>query len=144
MEARAGKPTTLVKQHEIQSGKRLRRVKVALDELDRRTEELAEFDGWLKVTVNLEHPLPGLKDRIRRHLPNVLAIELSLPDQAEETQQGVDLEKISMSEAYAQFYEETRGQAPSEVLKKAFDTLYEASGEDSSTTDIDMFTVETA
>ena len=135
VEARAGKPTTLVKQHEIQSGKRLRRVKVALDELDRRTEELAEFGGWLKVTVNLEHPLPGLKDRIRRHLPNVLAIELSLPDQAEETQQGVDLEKISMSEAYAQFYEETRGQAPSKELKKAFDDLFEASSDSEATAD---------
>ena len=129
VEAQAGKPTTLVKQHEIQAGRRLRRVKVALDELDRRTAELAEFDGWLKVTVALDHPLPGLKDRVRRHLPNVLAIELSLPDQEDETRQGVDLEKISMSQAYAQFYEETRGQDLPNALKTAFDDLYEGSGE---------------
>ena len=129
VEAQAGRPTTLVKQHEIQAGRRLRRVKVALDELDRRTTELAEFDGWLKVTVALDHPLPGLKDRVRRHLPNVLAIELSLPDQKEETHQGVDLEKISMSQAYAQFYEETRGQDLPDALKTAFDDLYEGSGE---------------
>ena len=127
VEAKAGKPTTLVKQHEIQAGKRLRRVKVALDELDRRTAELAEFDGWLKVSVALEQPLPGLKDRIRRHLPNALAIDLDLPGQQEKVRQGVDLEKISMSEAYAQFYEETRGQGLPDALKTAFNTLYEAS-----------------
>lgn len=129
VEAQVGRPTTLVKAHEIQAGKRLRRVKVTLDELDRRTAELAEFDGWLKVTVNLEHPLPGLKDRIRKSLPNVLVVDPRLPDQEREMQQGVDLEKVSMSEAYAQFYEETRGQAPSNDLKRAFDNLYASDGE---------------
>ncbi len=126
IEAKAGKPSELVSEHVIKAGKRLKRVKLDLDGLERRNSELAEFDGWLKLTLKLDQPLPGLKDRIKSALPNVLAVELELPSQEQLVRQGVDLHQTSLLEAYEQFYEHERGQELPADLQQAFKDLFEA------------------
>lgn len=129
VEANPGRPTELVKEYQIRAGNQLKRVRLDLAGLERRTSELERFDGWLKLTIKLDKPLPGLKDRIRQTLKNVLAIELELPGQQEETQRGVDLEQVSMVEAYALYYQEQKGQEVSQALKQAFKELFETHSE---------------
>jgi len=124
VEARAGRPTELLTRHAIRAGRRLKRVKLDLGGLERRTNELAEWEGWLKLSLELERPLPGLKDRIKANLPNVLAVELILPEQADLEAGGVDHEAVSLLDAYAQFYREARGQELPEGLRRAFRDLH--------------------
>ena len=124
VEARAGRPTELVKRHEIKAGKKLRRVKLGREGLDGRLFELEAFEGWLKIVLELSQPEPGLKDRVKAALPHALTVELKLPEAELPRLGGVDLEKVELAEAYAQFYRETRaGELPGE-LREAFSTLY--------------------
>lgn len=126
VEAKAGEPTRLVKEHHIQAGRRLKNVRLDLDALERRTGELADWGGWLKLRLALERPLPGLKDRIKATLPNVLAVELELPGEAAEEMGGVDHEALGLGESYAQFYHEQRGQPLPDELRRAFGELYDS------------------
>lgn len=125
LEARAGEPTRLLGAHEIRAGRRLKNVRLDLDGLERRSGELADWDGWLKLRLTLERPLPGLKDRIKASLKNVLAVELELPGETEEETGGVDHEALGLTEAYAQFYDEGRGQPLPDDLRRAFSELYD-------------------
>lgn len=130
LEARAGRPTELLKRHEIISGKRLKHVTLGVEALERRTRELAEWEGWLKVTLELEHPEPGLKDRIKANLPNILAVEVKLPERERDEVRGVDIERIELVDAYAQFYRDTRGEELPQPLRDAFVELYSGLLED--------------
>lgn len=124
VEAKAGRPTELLKQHEISAGKRLKSARLELDELERRSHDLADFDGWLKLSLKLERPQPGLKDRLKADFPNVLVVEQLLPEQEREEQRGVDHQTTSLIDAYAQFYESQRGQELPADLREAFVELY--------------------
>ena len=126
--ARAGKPTELIKEHRITSGKRLQNVRIDGDnngELDKKLLDLQAFQGWIKLTVSLSKPRPGLKDRIRAALPNVLAVDFVFPEQQRPQGESVDVDKLNLLESYERFYQETRGQDPDDDLKTAFQTLLE-------------------
>jgi exonuclease SbcD len=123
LEAKAGKPTQIVKEHAIRAGKRLKRVSVARDELDRRLSGL-EWDGWLKLSIKLERPDPGLKDRLKRDYPNILVIEQLLPERERPEGRGVDQRSLSLVDAYAQFYDDERAGALPDDLRDAFGRLY--------------------
>ena len=123
VEARAGKPTEIVKEHVIQSGKRLKRVGLAREDLDRKLSEL-EFDGWLKLSIKLERPDPGLKDRLKRDYPNLLVVEQLLPEREGAEKRGVDGRTLSLVDAYAQFYTDERAAALPDDLRGAFNALY--------------------
>ena len=120
-----GQPTELLEEVSIRSGRRLRRVRLGLEELERRTPELAAFDGWLKLAIDLDTPRPGVKERIRSALPNVLTVELNLPEAEERDERGVDLEHVTLSEAYGQYYLREKGQDLPKQLGEAFRELYE-------------------
>ena len=123
VEARAGKPTELLKAVSLQSGKRLKRLNMELDDLDRRAHEF-DFDGYLKLALKLERPRPGLKDRIRADFPNVLSIDIELPE-VETSEEEVDLEGMDLLTAYARYYEEKRGQSVPDDVQDAFRDLLE-------------------
>lgn len=131
VEAQAGKPTRTLLAHEIRAGKRLKQLRIDCesDDLDSRLLSLSDFDGWLKLKLKLKTPRPGLKDRVKAVLPNVLAVEFEFPDQPEGEVEGVDTEKMELVEAYAQFYRDGRGQELPEALRQAFRELMEASSE---------------
>lgn len=123
LEAKAGKPTKVLKEHALQAGKRLKRVSLAREDLDRKLSEL-EWDGWLKLSLRLERPDPGLKDRLMRDYPNLLVVEQMLPEREGAVQRGVDQHKLSLVDAYAQYYDDARASVLPADLREAFDKLY--------------------
>ncbi len=124
VEAQASKPTKLIKQHEIQAGKILKQVKIKGDELESKLDDLKSFDGWLKLSLSLDEPIAGLKDKIMRNLQNVLDIEIKLPERTIEITKDdePDPSEIELSEAYAQFYQEEKGR---EIPKRLLTTFRE-------------------
>jgi exonuclease SbcD len=124
VEASAGKPTRLLKAHRIAAGRRLKRVKLNREELEERMHELSATDGWLKLTINLPRPEPGLKERLKATLPNLLIVEQLLPAHGEDSR-GVDHQTTDLAEAYAQFYTQERGGELPEELRAAFLELYQ-------------------
>ena len=124
LEAKAGKPTQVLKEHALQAGKRLKRVSVSRDELDRKLSEL-EWDGWLKLSLKLERPDPGLKDRLKRDYPNLLVVEQLLPERERLAERPTDQRNLNLLDAYAQFYDDERATALPEDLRRAFRELFE-------------------
>jgi DNA repair protein SbcD/Mre11 len=134
VEAQPGRRARL---HEVglQSGKTLKNVRVDVDTLERRLEEYRAFDGWLKVTVKLDHALPGLKDRVLKVLPNVLAVEVELSDGAVAFE-GAKPEApvLEPLEAFKRFYQEARQKdAPEELLRAFAELEAEVNGEERET-----------
>lgn len=123
LEARAGRPTEIFKEHAIRSGKRLKRVSLAREDLDRKLSEL-EFGGWLKLSIKLERPDPGLKDRLKRDYPNLLVVEQLLPEREGATKRGLPGRSLSLTESYAQFYDDERAAPLPDDLRGAFNRLY--------------------
>ncbi len=124
VEAKAGRATETLRAVKLTAGKRLCRLSLDLDGLERKLDEIEGFEGWLKITLKLEEPKPGLKDRIKRNHPNVLIVETELPDHEGEVAPGADLEKMSLLDAYAQYALEKRGLPLSDELRSAFDDLF--------------------
>ena len=109
----------------LSSGKQLKNIKVDMDGLERRLEEYRGFAGWLKVTVKLEHPLPGLKDRVLKILPNALAVEVELSDGVAQTQNAPpDAATLEPIEAFKRFYQESRQKDAPDAILKAFEELH--------------------
>jgi exonuclease SbcD len=73
IEAEPGRPAT-VEVVPLRSGRRLRRVKGSLAELERRAAELG--DDFLRVEVDAA-PSPGLADKVREILPNAVDVTLA-------------------------------------------------------------------
>jgi exonuclease SbcD len=125
IEAGAGRPSEVLETVPLESGRRLRRVRLDERELERRTPELADFDGWLKLAVELDAPRPGLKDRIRGALPNVLAVEQILPELEEEADADLDPKGVSLIEAFSRYYRQEKGLEMDRALEAAFADLHE-------------------
>ncbi len=59
---------------ELTAGRRLRDVRGTLDELLSRTESFG--DDYLRAFLQVEKPVPGLADEVRKRLPNAIQIRL--------------------------------------------------------------------
>jgi DNA repair protein SbcD/Mre11 len=127
VDAQAGQPTTL-REVPLKGGKRLKRVSVDYQDLERKHFDLLEFPGFLKLVVKLDQPRPGLKERIKQSLPNVLAVELELPESESELS-VVDVAHMNLFEAYGQYYKHERAQDTPEHLQAAFKELLELQDE---------------
>ncbi|WP_027481963.1 exonuclease SbcCD subunit D [Deinococcus pimensis] len=119
----------------LSSGRPLRVVRADLDDLDRKLAAASDFGGLLKVVVEVPGgaPMPGLKDRVLRALPNTLAIETEKVGEAvaASTERREGLTPLQLFERY---YAERRGVAevPS-ALRAAFeeaDRLVREEGQD--------------
>jgi DNA repair protein SbcD/Mre11 len=118
----------------LSSGKTLYNLRSDLDGLERRLEDLRGVEGHVKLTVQLEQPLPGLKDRILNGVktwwnPNQLfALEVEIKNV--EVQEALEVKtEQSPLEAYRNFYVERRGQELPVALEQAFVELLEANAE---------------
>lgn len=121
VEARAGQPTQ-VKDIALKAGKRLKRLSLAYQDLERKHFDLLEFPGYLKLHITLDQPRPGLKDRIKQSLPNVLAVELELPE-VEAVATTQDTSQMNLLEAYHDYYKNERRQDMPPHLQEAFKEL---------------------
>jgi DNA repair protein SbcD/Mre11 len=127
IEAEAGRPTQ-VKEIKLKGGKRLKRVSLEYQDLERKHFDLVEFPGYLKLHVKLDQPRPGLKDRIKQSLPNVLAVELEMPE-VETTTTPQDTTQMNLLEAYFEYYKNERGQDMPQHLQDAFKELLDMQDE---------------
>jgi DNA repair protein SbcD/Mre11 len=123
VDAQAGK-TNDIKEIALTGGRRLKRHNFHYDELERRTPDLQDFGGYIKLALKLDKPRPGLKERIKQAIPNVLAVEFELATE-ELPSDSVDLEKMTLLEAYAQFYQNQKSQVLPDDLRDAFKELYD-------------------
>lgn len=124
LDVKAGEPATLrrIITAEDLGARRLTHVKLRGDELG-QAQEAIDSGAWVKLTLTLDAPRPGLKERLMASHPNVIAVELLLPDQVES--EGAELERIDLSGSYASYLAEQRPEADSKALTDAFDRLTE-------------------
>ncbi|UCH26652.1 MAG: exonuclease subunit SbcD [Trueperaceae bacterium] len=126
LEVRPGRPTEVVAEVPLRTGQQLRRVVIREDELERRGSQLVDYAGLLKLVVEMDVPRPGLKDRIKASLPQVVSVEFRLPKVESDVVSGVDLKAMSALEAYARYYLDKRGTALPDRLREAFKDLYQS------------------
>ncbi len=125
------KPTSL-KEIKLNAGKKLKNINLRKDNLSSKEFEIADFDGWVKLRLELEHPQPGLKDRIKANHKNVLIVETRIKNYENQSDdEAVDIEKLSLYEAYEAYYLEKHGKKIPKNIAKAFKELYEADFEES-------------
>jgi exonuclease SbcD len=120
VEARPGLPATV---HEVplSSGKPLKNARVDADGLERRLEEFRSWPGYLKVRVTVDHPMPGLKDRVMNVLPQALAVEVEVDGEGAGGGSGIEpTSRLSTLEAYERYYLEKRGKDVPEEIRRAF------------------------
>lgn len=124
LEASPHKPTQIIKKHEIQAGKKLKTIRVRYENLAQAYLKWQDDPRWLRLEVTCDNPVPGLKEQIKKRLPQAIAINTILP----ETQQ---IQKISpmpptLPAAFALFYEERYQKRLTQRLEDGFQELYEA------------------
>ena len=94
----------------LASGKPLRVVRADLDHLDRKLGGLEDFPGLVKVVVEVPGgaPMPGLKDRVLRLLPNAIAVETEKVGEAEQAARE-RREGLTPLQLFQRYYVERRG-----------------------------------
>jgi DNA repair protein SbcD/Mre11 len=105
----------------ITSGRRLTDVSGTLDELESLAPRVG--DAYLRATVNVDHPIPGIADRVREILPNVLDVRLEY--EREQTEVRPTLRGLEPSEQFIAYYKDHHGTSPSGELMTAFDRVFE-------------------
>ena len=131
IEARPGRPPETVEAVKIRSGRRLQEQRLSLEQLERRTADLAGFDGWLKLRLQLDEPRPGLRERVMRELPNTLAVVTELSGgEAEPPAAVTDASQLDLNAEYRRYCLAARQQEPSPELAAAFRELYAATYEE--------------
>ncbi len=130
IEVSPGKPA---KVHHIglQSGKTLKNIRTDLDGLERKLEELKGFAGHVKLVVQLEQPMPGLKDRVLNGVKmwwspdQLFAFEVDVAKVIPTNTEPEIIAELSPLESYKTFYAERRGQELPANLEAAFLELLE-------------------
>jgi hypothetical protein len=100
--------------------------------LEHKLDDLRGVVGHVKLTVQLEQPLPGLKDRIYNGVKSwwnpdqLFALEVEVKNREVQEAMAVTQEQSPL-EAYRSFYLERRGQELPLDLEQAFTGLLEES-----------------
>jgi len=105
----------------ITSGRRLTDVSGTLDELAALAPRVG--DAYLRANVRVDHPVPGIADRVRALLPNVLDVRLDY--EREEGEVRPTLRGLQPSEQFIAYYRDHHGTEPAEELLAAFARIYE-------------------
>jgi DNA repair protein SbcD/Mre11 len=131
IEVSPGKPAKV--QHiPLSSGKTLYNLRSDLGSLEHKLDDLRGVVGHVKLTVQLEQPLPGLKDRIYNGVKSwwnpdqLFALEVEVKNREVQEAMAVTQEQSPL-EAYRSFYLERRGQELPLDLEQAFTGLLEES-----------------
>ena len=117
----AGKPPK-VTEVRVEVGRKLLDVDATLDELPAVAERVG--DAYLRVSLAIDQPVPGIADRVREALPNALDIRLVLPERDAETE-TISLRGLSPREQFTSYYSVTHQAEPADALLDAFDHVHE-------------------
>ncbi len=109
-----------------EGGVRLETVTAGLDQLEREAGELSR-SGYLRVKVFLPAPDPDINSKVRRLLPNAVAVEVELPEAPEEKDETRPARGAAPRELYRAYFVNRRGSEPEPDLLEAFDRLHEGS-----------------
>jgi exonuclease SbcD len=126
IDARPGKPAT-IEDCPLSSGRQLRETIGTLDELKSRADSFGE--DWLRVTVKVDMPVPGIADTVRELLPNALEVHLDYPRLEAP---AIEIEGADPLDLFSRFYAHQRLADPPEEVTKLFRSLYEEAIADAS------------
>ncbi|HXK11441.1 MAG TPA: exonuclease SbcCD subunit D [Vicinamibacteria bacterium] len=123
LEAKAGRPVA-VESVPITAGRRLRDVAGTLEGL--RALAGSVGDDFLRVTVRVDSPVPGLAERVKELLPNALDVTVDHPRNATGPEPSggsrVGLEPATL---FAAYYERRNRTPPPPELQALFAAVYE-------------------
>lgn len=130
VEAGPGRPARL-EDVPLDGGRRLCDVRGTLGQLAAQRDGLG--DAWLRVTVLVDEPLPGVEDKVRALLPDALEVRQEWPRQ--QPVAGVAAADAGAvrdpQELFADFHRHKHGIAPSRELLQLFQAVRrQAAGED--------------
>lgn len=133
VELEPGRPAETVGQIRLESGRRLREYSLDVSGLESREQELADFGGWLKLKLKLDEPRPGLRERVMRELPNVLAVTTEIRGETD-GEDGSELQtgELDLVAEYSRYSRELRQQEPSARVRESFRELHELTFEEES------------
>jgi exonuclease SbcD len=119
IDAHPGKPATII-DCPLSAGRQLREVSGSLDELSAQADTFG--DDWLRVSVKVDKPVPGIADAVKEILPNTLEVRLDYP-RAEI--QAIEIAGADPLDLFSHFYTHQRAADPPEEITKLFRALYE-------------------
>lgn len=105
--------------------KPLKQLRVSEHTLDATLEAHRHFAGYLKVVVDLEAPMAGLAERVRRICPQALHVEPRYPERPAAPGMAFDPSRSDPAEAFGRFYAEKLGAPLDPGVAAAFGALYE-------------------
>jgi exonuclease SbcD len=105
-----------------QGGLPLRSVRKGLEELEREAARLSA-KGWLRVKVPLKFSDPDVNSKVRRLIPNVVAVEIELPERAEGEDDSRPPRGSPPRELYQAYFQNEHGSEPEQGVVEAFDRL---------------------
>ncbi len=120
VDARPGKPAQ-IKSIALSSGRRLRDVSGTLEELEAQAESFG--DDFLRVTVKVAAPVPGIAARIRELLPNSVDVRMDYP--RSDLQEKPEVGQMPPQAVFNEFYRGAHGTVPPEELTRIFQELYD-------------------
>ena len=101
----------------------LRKVRATLAEIELESDALSK-SGWLKVTVPLAAPDPDLGTKVRRLLPNAVAVDCE-PLWNEIAPPQVDHRGLAPAELFRIYFRDQHGTEPDDALMEAFAAMHE-------------------
>ena len=119
VDARPGGPAS-IESIPLSSGRQLMDVAGTLDELKARAAEFS--NAFLRVTVNVDGPVPGIADAVHEILPGALEVRLDYPRVVKE---APAITGLHPKDIFKQFYEQQKQSEPPERLAELFNMLYE-------------------
>lgn len=120
IDARPGQPAH-VERVPYQGGRALRTIRKSMGELEREAPTLST-QGWLRVTVPLQIADPDVNRKVRGLIPNVVAVEVELPEKMEEASPRPP-SGSPPRELYEAYCRQRRGSATERELLATFDKL---------------------
>lgn len=121
VEAAPGRPA-VIESVPLKSGRRLRDLTGTLAELSSLVGSVG--DDYLRVSVKVEGPLPGVAEQVRELLPNALDVRL-LYERAAPTTTPVVTQGMLPSQLFSDFYQRKNGAPASPEMLKLFDDSYD-------------------
>jgi exonuclease SbcD len=123
LEATCGRPVS-VETVPITAGRRLRDVAGTFEELQALAASVG--DDFLRVTVKVDRPRPGLAERVKELLPNALDVTVDHPRVAGPPGSGNGPRAgLEPPRLFAAYYEHRNGAPPSPELRALFAAVYE-------------------
>ncbi len=105
---------------ELTRGRPLAELRGTLDEVLARRDDVGE--AHLRVRLDVEHPEPGIAERVREALPN--AVDVQLEYEAPEDDQAVEpIANLSAAELFTRYYQSQHGADPEPALVGLFEEL---------------------